>query len=297
VQRLGFVGLGAMGLPMAMRLADAGFELGVFDVLEERVRPLVELGATSASSVQEAAEGVEALVLMVANAQQAEGVLFGEGAAAEALPEGAAVVVMSTIGPEAVRELADGLAERGVRTLDAPVSGGVARAERGDLLIMAGAPDDLFEELRPVLEAMGSSVVHCGERVGDGQAVKLVNQLLCGVHIAAAGEALAYAEALGLEPRFVFETIRHGAANSFMLEDRGERMLREEFVPPKSALDIFVKDMGLVRRAAEEQGFDTPLASAALGAYLAGRDAGLGSEDDSGVIRVFRGNPSSGDGG
>jgi 3-hydroxyisobutyrate dehydrogenase-like beta-hydroxyacid dehydrogenase len=153
---------------------------------------------------------------------------------------------------------------------------------------MSGGPEDLFEELRPVLGTMGSSVVHCGPRVGDGQAVKLVNQLLCGVHIAAAGEALAYAEALGLDPRFVFETIRHGAANSFMLEDRGERMLKEAFVPPKSALDIFVKDMGLVRRAAEERGFETPLASAAFGAYLAGRDAQLGAEDDSGIIRVFR---------
>jgi 3-hydroxyisobutyrate dehydrogenase len=288
VERLGFVGLGAMGSPMAERLVSAGFELKVFDVLSERARPLVELGAASASSVKEAAEGTEALVLMVATAGQAEGALFGEGGAAEALPEGSAVVVMSTIGPEAVRELAGGLAERGLRTLDAPVSGGVARAEKGDLLIMAGGPEDLFEELRPVLGAMGSSVAHCGPRVGDGQAVKLVNQLLCGVHIAAAGEALAYAEALGLDPRFVFETIRHGAANSFMLEDRGERMLEEEFVPPKSALDIFVKDMGLVRGAAEEQGFETPLASAALGAYLAGRDAGLGAEDDSGVIRVFR---------
>jgi 3-hydroxyisobutyrate dehydrogenase/putative dehydrogenase len=135
---------------------------------------------------------------------------------------------------------------------------------------------------------MGSSVVHCGARVGDGQAVKLVNQLLCGVHIAAAAEALAYAESLGLDPRFVFETIRHGAANSFMLEDRGERMLEEEYVPPKSALDIFVKDMGLVGNAAEERGFEAPLAAAALEMYLAGRDAGLGAEDDSGVIRVFR---------
>ena len=165
------------------------------------------------------------------------------------------MVVMSTIGPEAVRELDQELAGRGLRTLDAPVSGGVARAERGDLLIMAGGPQDLFEELRPALEAMGSSVVHCGPRVGDGQAVKLVNQLLCGVHIAAAAEALAYAESLGLDPRFVFETIRHGAANSFMLEDRGERMLEEEYVP-KSALDIFVKDMGLVGKAAEERGFE-----------------------------------------
>jgi 3-hydroxyisobutyrate dehydrogenase-like beta-hydroxyacid dehydrogenase len=288
VQRLGFVGLGAMGSPMAGRLAEAGFELKVFDVVAERARPLVELGAASAATPKEAAEGSEALVLMVANAEQANDVLFGEGGVAEALPEGATVVVMSTIGPEAVRDLADALATRGLRTLDTPVSGGVARAQRGDLLIMAGGPNDLFEKLRQVLEAMGSSVVHCGPRVGDGQAVKLVNQLLCGVHIAAAAEALAYAEALGLDPRFVFETIRHGAANSFMLEDRGERMLEEEFVPPKSALDIFVKDMGLVSKAAEERGFEAPLSSAVLAMYLAGRDAGLGAEDDSGVIRVFR---------
>ena len=224
---------------------------------------------------------------MVANAEQAEGVLFGEGAPPKR-SQGAAVVVMSTIGPEAARELADALAERDLRTVDAPVSGGVARAEKGELLIMAGGPENLFEKLRPVLGAMGLSVVHCGPRVGDGQAVKLVNQLLCGVHIAAAAEALAYAEALGLDPRFVFEAIRHGAANSFMLQDRGERMLKEEFVPPKSALDIFVKDMGLVRRAAEERGFETPLSSAALELYLAGKVAGLGNEDDSGVIRMFQ---------
>jgi 3-hydroxyisobutyrate dehydrogenase len=289
VTRLGFVGLGAMGFPMAKRLVGAGFEfVKVFDVLEERTRPLVALGAVSTASPKEAAEGSEALVLMVANTDQAKGVLFGEGGAAEALPEGAAVVIMSTIGPQDVRELANALAERGLRTLDAPVSGGVARAEKGDLLIMAGGPEDLFEELRPGLGAMGSSVVHCGPHVGDGQAVKLVNQLLCGVHIAAAAEALAYAEALGLAPRFVFETIRHGAANSFMLEDRGERMLEEAFVPPKSALDIFVKDMGLVRNAAEERGFEAPLSSAALELYLAGKEAGLGTEDDSGVIRMFR---------
>ena len=273
---------------MAGRLVEAGFELKVFDVVAARASPLVEMGAASAASPKKAAEGSGALVLMVANAAQANDVLFGEGGVAGALPEGAAVVVMSTIGPEAVRELDQKLAGRGLRTLDAPVSGGVARAERGDLLIMAGGPQDLFEELRPALDAMGSSVVHCGPRVGDGQAVKLVNQLLCGVHIAAAAEALAYAESLGLDPRFVFETIRHGAANSFMLEDRGERMLEEEYVPPKSALDIFVKDMGLVGRAAEERGFEAPLAAAALEMYLAGHDAGLGAEDDSGVIRVFR---------
>jgi 3-hydroxyisobutyrate dehydrogenase-like beta-hydroxyacid dehydrogenase len=287
MQSVGFIGLGAMGAPMAKRIAASGFDLSVFDVRQENAEPLVEAGATSAGSPREAAEGVGALFLMVVNADQAEDVLFGREGAAETLSPESAVVIMSTVGPEAVRGLEGRLAERGVRLLDAPVSGGVARAERGDLLIMAGGAADLFEEFRPVLEAMGSTVAHCGGSVGDGQSVKLVNQLLCGVHIAAAGEALAYAEALGLDPRSVFETIRHGAANSFMLEDRGERMLEREFVPARSALDIFVKDMGLVREAAGERGFRTPLADAAHGLYEVGSSLGLGGEDDSGIVRVF----------
>jgi 3-hydroxyisobutyrate dehydrogenase-like beta-hydroxyacid dehydrogenase len=287
MQRAGFIGLGAMGAPMAKRIVSAGFDLSVFDVRPENTEPLVELGARQANSPREAAEDAEALVLMVVNARQMEEALFGDEGAAETLSSGSAVVAMSTVGPEAVRGIEGRLAGRGVWLLDAPVSGGVARAGRGDLLIMAGGPAELFEEVRPLLAAMGSMVAHCGESVGDGQSVKLVNQLLCGVHIAAAGEALAYAEALGLDSRSVFETIRHGAANSFMLEDRGERMLGREFVPAKSALDIFVKDLGLVREAAVEQGFQTPLADAAHRLYETGSSLGLGEEDDSGVVRVF----------
>jgi 3-hydroxyisobutyrate dehydrogenase len=294
MQRAGLIGLGAMGAPMAKRIVSADFELSVFDVLPENAEPLVGLGARRAGSPREAADGAEALVLMVVNAEQVEEVLFGEWGATEALSPESAVVVMSTVGPEAIRGIEGRLAGRGVRLLDAPVSGGVARAERGDLLIMAGGPVDLFEELRPLLEALGSTVAYCGGSVGDGQSVKLVNQLLCGVHIAAAGEALAYAEALGLDPRSVFETIRHGAANSFMLEDRGERMLGREFVPAKSALDIFVKDMGLVREAAGERGFRTPLADAAHRLYEMGSSLGLGREDDSGVVRVFESTEGAG---
>lgn len=294
MQRAGFIGLGAMGAPMAKRIVSAGFDLAVFDVRPENAEPLVEAGATSAGSPREVAEGAEALFLMVVNAAQAEDALFGRDGAAEALSPGSAVILMSTVGPGAVRGLEGRLAERGVRMLDAPVSGGVARAERGDLLIMAGGAADLFEELRPALGAMGSTVAHCGGSVGDGQSVKLVNQLLCGVHIAAAAEALAYAEALGLDPRSVFETIRHGAANSFMLEDRGERMLERAFVPAKSALNIFVKDMGLVREAAGQRDFRTPLADAAHRLYEEGSSLGLGGEDDSGVVRVFEGTGGAG---
>ena len=287
MKRIGFIGLGAMGSPMARQLIDSGFHLILFDVRPENTQPLVDLGATGAVSPRETAKDSKAIFLMVVNAEQLEEALFGENGAVETLEPGAAVVVMSTVGPNAIRKLAEQLDERDIRLLDAPVSGGVARARSGDLLVMSGGAEDLFAELRPALEAMGSTVVHCGDSAGDGQSVKLVNQLLCGVHIAAAGEALAYASALGLDPRFVWEIIGKGAANSFMLEDRGERMLDREFTPPRSALDIFVKDMGLVQEAAEEVGFEAPLTSSVHQVYLEGSSLGFGGEDDSGIVRVF----------
>jgi 3-hydroxyisobutyrate dehydrogenase-like beta-hydroxyacid dehydrogenase len=286
VKRVGFIGLGAMGAPMARNLAATGFELAVFDVDEQRTRAAAEdLGARAARSPFDVASGADVLVVMVADGAQAQAALLGDDGAASALPAHAAVVLMSTVGPQAVAALA----AEGHQLLDAPVSGGVARAETGDLLVMAGGPAELFERLRPVLDALGSTVVHCGERPGDGQAVKLVNQLLCGVHIAAAAEALAYAQALGLDPAKVHDTIRHGAAASFMLDDRGSRMLTREFTEVRSALDIFVKDMGLVVEAGAAGGARTPLAEAARRLYEAGSEQGLGREDDSGVIRVLEG--------
>ncbi len=273
-----------MGFPMARNLAGAGFELAVFDVDEQRTHAAAEdFGAHAAGSAPEVASGAEVLVVMVADGAQAEAVLLGDDGAAAALPEDAAVLLMSTVGTEAVAALA---ASRHP-LLDAPVSGGVARAATGELLIMAGGATELFERLRPVLNALGATVVHCGERPGDGQAVKLVNQLLCGVHIVAAAEALAYAEALGLDPAKVHDTIRHGAAASFMLDDRGARMLGREFGEVRSALDIFVKDMGLVVDAGAANDARTPLADAARRVYQEGSLKGLGREDDSGVIRVL----------
>jgi 3-hydroxyisobutyrate dehydrogenase-like beta-hydroxyacid dehydrogenase len=284
MKRIGFIGLGAMGGPMARNLAAAGFELAVFDVDAERTRAAAEdFGASAADSAAAAAEGADALVVMVTNAAQATEALSGDGGAAAALPAEAPVIVMSTIGPEAVRALA----EDGPPLLDAPVSGGVARAETGDLLVMAGGPAELFERLAPVLEAVGSTLVHCGEQPGDGQAVKLVNQLLAGVHIIAAAEALAYAQALGLDPAKVHETVRHGAAASFMLDDRGSRMLTGDFGDVRSALDIFVKDMGLVVEAGAAAGARTPLAEVARRLYDKGSAKGLGRDDDSGVIRLW----------
>jgi 3-hydroxyisobutyrate dehydrogenase len=171
--------------------------------------------------------------------------------------------------------------------VDAPVTGGAARAEQGDLVVLVGGEGGLLEELRPILGALGSSVVHCGTSVGDGQAVKMVNQLLVGIHLAAAGEALAYAEALGLNPRSVFETVKQGAANSFMLEHRGETMLSRDFTPRGSKLQVLIKDMGFVVESAERYGFTASLATSANEIYQRASDLGFGDEEDAGIVRMF----------
>jgi 3-hydroxyisobutyrate dehydrogenase/putative dehydrogenase len=196
---------------------------------------------------------------------------------------------MATVGPAAVQRWADRLAEQQVEVVDAPVSGGVARAATGDLLVMVGGPQTAVQHVQPLLDAMARSAPVVGAAPGDGQKVKLVNQLLCGVHIAVAAEALAFAEAMHLDPIATWEVLRGGAAASFMLDDRGERMVHGSD-QVKSALDIFVKDMGLVLDAARDTAYPAPLASAAEQLYLAGRRAGLGRRDDSSVIEVLRGN-------
>ena len=282
-----FIGLGAMGTPMATRLAGILDDLAVHDLSEQRMAALTAHGARAGASPADAARDAEVIVLMVVDADQARSALFGPDGAAAAAADGAVVVLMSTVGPEPVRMLGRELDAAGLRLVDAPVSGGVARAQAGDLLVMVGAAAADLAAVAEHLDAMASSVVHCGEAVGDGQSVKLVNQLLCGVHIAVAGEALAYASALGLDPAVVHETIRHGAAGSFMFDDRGSRMVERAFEEPKSALNIFVKDLGLVLEAAGSQRFPTPLTTAANQLFLMGAAQGMGYEDDSGILRVY----------
>jgi 3-hydroxyisobutyrate dehydrogenase/putative dehydrogenase len=172
--------------------------------------------------------------------------------------------------------------------VDAPVSGGIARAATGELLTMVGAADPALSAARPVLDELAGRVVVVGDRPGDGQRVKLVNQLLCGVHIAVAAEALAYAESLGLDPAACWETVRHGAAGSFMLDDRGARMVAGDLTTVRSAVDIFTKDLGLVLAAGHDSGAHTPLAELADALFRRASDAGLGRHDDAAVIRMYQ---------
>lgn len=285
VRTVGWIGLGAMGSPMAKVTAEAGFAVRAYDINPASVEALGGV-VSAAGSAREAAEGADAVVIMVATGPQLEAVLFGEEGIAEVLSPETHVVVMATVGPEAVMAAATKLAPFTTHVVDAPVSGGVVRAGKGDLLIMVGGAEDDVRRTQGLLSAMGNSTPLVGTAVGDGQKFKVVNQLLCGVHIAVAGEALALAESLGLDPAQCHEVLNQGAAQSFMFQDRGARMVAGEFDEVKSALNIFVKDMGLVTDAARAASQPVPLASAAEQLYVRGKKMGLGLKDDSVVTRV-----------
>jgi 3-hydroxyisobutyrate dehydrogenase len=282
---VGFVGLGAMGLPMALNLLKSGYAVRGFDLNPKALEALSNAGGVIATSAADAATGSESLVLMVVNAAQVEAVLFDGGAAA-ALPEGGTVIVMATCPPRAVEAVAARVEAMGRRLVDAPVSGGVAGATAGSLTVMAAAPEALFGEIRPVLDVMGGKVVHVGVKPGQGAVVKTVNQLLCGVHIAAAAEALALAGKVGIDVAVMLDIVSGSAASSWMLKDRGPRMLEHD-PEVRSAVDIFVKDLGIVMEAGRDMKAALPLAALAHQMFLAASGQGLGKADDSQVIRAY----------
>ncbi|GGL94629.1 beta-hydroxyacid dehydrogenase [Nakamurella endophytica] len=288
--RVGVIGLGAMGLPMARRLSDTGFQVVGFDPSGDR-RALAGSGGVPAVATAAAAGDADVLLLAVRDGAQAEQALFGPDGAAQALPARATVVLTSTIGSTSTGALAERIATSGRRFVDAPVSGGPTRAGSGDLLVLVGgAPDDV-RAAEPVLQALASTLTVVGSRPGDGQLVKVINQLLAGVHIAAAAEAVALARGAGLDPAVVVDVLSAGAAGSFMLRDRGPRMLEQyggSAAPEvRSRVDIFVKDMALVAELARDRHVPVPLAAAAQQLYLLAEAAGLGAEDDSSVVTVL----------
>ncbi|MFC9425638.1 NAD(P)-dependent oxidoreductase [Streptomyces sp. NPDC056987] len=285
--KVAFVGAGAMGLPMA-RLVLRRHPVTVFDPDSARTAQLAAEGARAVGSAARAARGAEAVVVMVATPAQLERALFGDDGVHAGIAAGATVILMSSVGIDCVAEAGRRLEALGVRVVDAPVTGGAVRAATGELTVLAGADPGVLDRVRPVLDLVASRIAHCGDRVGDGQAVKLVNQLLCSVHLAAAGEALQFARTLGLDPAQVLATIESGAASSFMLSDRGPRMLDTGTPPVLSAIDIFVKDSSLVLAAAREAGAVTPLTEQAAALFSRARRQGLGRNDDSSVIRMFQ---------
>ncbi len=285
---IGFIGLGAMGTPMARTLLKAGFALSGYDADPARSAALIPDGGTVAGSAAEVAAGADILLVMVQNyAQACEAVLGPEGAFA-ALPAGATVLVMSTIAPAQARELAGHAAERGLGFVDAPVSGGPGRAAMGDLSIaISGNPADVAR-CQPALDALGTQQYPVGDQVGQALTLKIVHQLLAGVHIAAAAEAIELGKRAGIAPEVVQNFVMHGAGASWMFGDRSPRMVSGEYTPPKSALAIFVKDLGIVHDLGASVGLDLTINDAALALFSRAADVGMAHLDDSSVIEIVR---------
>ena len=283
------LGLGTMGLQMALCLAEIT-TVRCFDVSDERMALARESGLQSFNTAIETARSSEVVLLVVRDGEQLNQVLFGDNGVAAVLSPGSVVMVASTVGIKVVRDIAERLEEFGIEIVDSPLSGGPARARLGDLLIVIGAAPKSLAKVQSLVDQLGSTVSVVGDKPGDGQALKTVNQLLCGVQIAAAGEALALAQSLGLDLPRTLAALNEGAAASFMLADRGARMLEivsNGSTDVLSRIDIFVKDLGIVTATSRSMKTPTPVAAAAHQLFMLASAQGLGELDDSSVMQLL----------
>jgi 3-hydroxyisobutyrate dehydrogenase len=275
-----------MGFGMALSLRRAGFEVTGFDARCEPSKRFADIGGKRAASPANAAESADAVVCVVVNAAQTQEVLFGKDGVAENMPAGSVFISSATMNPERARELAGLLEARDRLYLDAPISGGAQRAEEGALTILAAGSVAAFARARPVLDAMAAKIYEVGDAPGFAAAFKMVNQLLAGVHIAAASEAISFAAKQGLNLQKVYEVITSSAGNSWMFENRIPHVLDGDYTP-RSAAEIFVKDLGIVQDMARELRYPVPIAAAALQMFLMTAAAGMGRDDDASVARIY----------
>jgi 3-hydroxyisobutyrate dehydrogenase len=285
---VGVIGLGAMGSGIAGSLRRAGFEVHVFDVRREAAEAFVRDGGTACATAAQLAAACEVVVSVVVNAAQTDQALFGDGGAVVAMRPGSAIVMCSTVDPNWSIALEARLAEHGLLYLDAPISGGAAKAASGELTMMTSGRPEAFAKCQAVLDAMSARVYKLGDRAGAGSKVKIIHQLLAGVHIAAAAEAMALGLREGVEPAALYDVITHSAGNSWMFGNRMAHVLAGDYAP-LSSVDIFVKDLGLVLDLARTSKFPLPLASTAHQMFMQASASGHAKEDDSAVIKIFPG--------
>ncbi|WPO43154.1 L-threonate dehydrogenase [Tardiphaga sp. 42S5] len=280
------IGLGSMGYGMALSLKKDGFTVTGCDVSADAVKRFVADGGQGADTPAGAAQGADIVISVVVNAAQTETVLFGTDGVAETLPKGAVFVSSATMDPDVARRLARDLEATGRHYLDAPISGGAQRAAQGELTILASGSEAAFAKARPALDAMAAKLYELGDAAGQGAAFKMINQLLAGVHIAAASEAIAFAAKQGLDIRKVYEVITASAGNSWMFENRMPHVLDGDYTP-RSAVDIFVKDLGIIQDMARTAKFPVPVSAAALQMFLMTSASGMGRDDDASVARMY----------
>ena len=285
---VGVIGLGAMGSGMARSLRRHGNQVDVFDVRSEAAQAFAADGGVACASPAELAAQCSVIVSVVVNAAQTESVLFGTGGCAAAMKRGSVFVMCSTVDPNWSIALEARLAALGIFYIDAPISGGAAKAASGEMTMMTAGKPEAYAVVGPLLDAMAAKVYRLGDRAGAGSKVKIINQLLAGVHIAAAAEAMALGLREGVDPKALYEVITHSAGNSWMFENRMAHVLAADYTP-LSAVDIFVKDLGLVLDVARASKFPLPLSSTAHQMFMQASTAGFAREDDSAVIKIFPG--------
>ncbi|KAL3570748.1 hypothetical protein D5086_027997 [Populus alba] len=288
VKRIGFIGLGAMGFGMATHLLKSNFCVAGYDVYKPTLTRFANAGGLIGNSPAETSKDVDVLVVMVTNETQAESVLYGDLGAVAALPSGASIILSSTVSPAFVSQLERRLQGegKGLKLVDAPVSGGVKRASEGTLTIMASGTDEALTCTGAVLSALSEKLYVIRGGCGAGSGVKMINQLLAGVHIASGAEAMAFGARLGLNTRMVFDFVKNSGGTSWMFENRVPHMLDNDYTP-YSALDIFVKDLGIVCRESSSLKVPLHIATVAHQLFLAGSAAGWGRQDDAGVVKVY----------
>ena len=285
---IGVIGLGAMGRGMAASLRRAGYHVHACDVRADAAQAFAAEGGSACATPAELAAHCGVVVSVVVNAAQTEEVLFGANGAAAAMLPGSVFVMCSTVDPNWSVALETRLAERGLLYLDAPISGGAAKAASGQMTMMSAGSPAAYARAGGALDAMAAKVYRLGDRAGNGSKVKIINQLLAGVHIAAAAEAMALGLREGVDAAALYEVITHSAGNSWMFENRMAHVLAGDY-SPLSAVDIFVKDLGLVLDTARASKFPLPLSATAHQMFMQASSAGFAGEDDSAVIKIFPG--------
>ncbi|ALS33941.1 putative dehydrogenase [Pseudoalteromonas translucida KMM 520] len=288
IKSVAVIGLGSMGMGAAQSCVRAGLDVYGVDLNLEALKTLKEYGAKAVSSnANDFAKDLDAVLLLLINAKQVKSVLFDSGLAS-ALKPNTAVMVSATISAQDAKDIAASLAEYQLIMLDAPVSGGAIKAASGEMTIMASGSAAAFTKLAPVLEATAAKVYNIGLEIGLGATVKIIHQLLAGVHIAAGAEAMALAARANIPLDLMYDVVTNAAGNSWMFENRMKHVVDGDY-SPNSMVDIFVKDLGLVSETARDLEFELPLTSTALNMFTSASNAGFGKEDDSAVIKIFKG--------
>ena len=286
--KIAVIGLGSMGLGIAGSLLRAGFAVSGFDPTPVALEKFGELGGIAAGNAADAAKSADIVVCVVVNATQTDAALFGQGGAASAMAAGGTILSCATMSPDAARGFAAQAAALGLGYLDAPISGGALKAASGEMTVMASGAAAAFAHAKPVLDCIAAKVYDLGPDAGIGAAFKIVNQLLAGVHIAAACEAITFARGMGLDIAKVYEVITASAGNSWMFENRVPHILDGDY-SPRSAVEIFTKDLGIVSDIGRGLTLPTPIAATALQMFVMTAAAGMGRDDDASVARMLAG--------